>query len=444
MLARQLQGHALFLQLPEQLGVQQRQRRLAGEGLQQVDDARGEVAGALAPHDQRADDRALAKQGDGDERGPSGAVQDLQVRVELHGREVGNDDRAPLQRGSPDERLVDVDPHGAQLLDDLGSCAVDAAHDEPAVPFVVLHDRAAVGAGQCDRTLGDRVENVLEVEGGADRLADRAERLQLVDLAGQLRSPRLELLDQTDAVDGDGRLNGERADDAHLTVVERADLVAPHVEGADHHVVDDQGRGNHGAESRRSLQVVAAEVRVGQHVGDLERLPLQADASGECLPVHRDRVLGQHLPGRLGEPDRPHEAEGVAVQQVEMRGLRPAQPSRVLDDGGEHRVRIGCRLAHGLEHLGRGAELVSQGVVVPAEPLVFRGADGSPVRQWCRFDHGRSSLRSGTPRPHRPVSTRLTRVGNRRDGGPRDRRCEPGWRTIRRRRTSRGRAARLF
>ena len=54
----------------------------------------------------------------------------------------------------------------------------------------------------------------VDVEAGADRLADLAQRLELVDLARQLGAARLQLLHELDAVDRHRRLTGERRDDA--------------------------------------------------------------------------------------------------------------------------------------------------------------------------------------------------------------------------------------
>ena len=60
-------------------------------------------------------------------------------------------------------------------------------------PLVVLVDGARVGPGELAGVGNDRVEYGVEVEGGAEGLADLAQRLQLLDRAGQLGGPGLEL-----------------------------------------------------------------------------------------------------------------------------------------------------------------------------------------------------------------------------------------------------------
>ena len=57
-LARHLELVALLLDLAEQPRILNGQRRLRGEGLEQLDRIGGELARRLAPHDERADDLA--------------------------------------------------------------------------------------------------------------------------------------------------------------------------------------------------------------------------------------------------------------------------------------------------------------------------------------------------------------------------------------------------
>ena len=256
---------------------------------------------ALPSDDQGADDLALAQHGYGDEGAPAGVLQDLQVRIQLDGVEVRHGDRAALLGGTADEGLVEVDPDGAQPLDDLRVGPVDAAHEEATVAFGVLHDRAAVGLGQLDRVLRDRVQDVVEVQAGADRLADLAAAPPARStLRASSVAAGLELLDQLDAVDRHRRLDGERADDRHLPVVERAHVVAPDSERTDDLVVEDHRSAHRGAEACDPLQVVAAVLRVGQHVRDLLCPPVEADPADERVAVHRHRVVGDQLDGLLG------------------------------------------------------------------------------------------------------------------------------------------------
>ena len=77
-----------------------------------------------------------------------------------------------------------------------------------------------------------------------------------LDLLGELRAARLELLHQLHAVDRHRGLAGERGDDRHLPLVERADLVAPERERADDLVVEEHRRSHGGPEAGDPLEVV--------------------------------------------------------------------------------------------------------------------------------------------------------------------------------------------
>ena len=83
----------------------------------------------------------------------------------------------------------------------------------------------AVGAGELVGAGDDRAEHGLEVERGAEGLADLAQRLQLLDRAGELGRARLQLVEQPRVLDGDGRLVGEGLHQGDLAVGERPDLV---------------------------------------------------------------------------------------------------------------------------------------------------------------------------------------------------------------------------
>ena len=87
--AGQLELEALLLELAVEPGVLQGQCRLAREGLHQVDRLVGEATGPLATDDERPDDLVLAEHRHRHQRAPAVVVQDLEVRVEGHGAQVG-------------------------------------------------------------------------------------------------------------------------------------------------------------------------------------------------------------------------------------------------------------------------------------------------------------------------------------------------------------------
>src|SRR5262249_25167087 len=62
----------------------------------------------------------------------------------------------------------------------------------------------------------------LEIEGGVDRLADLAKRLQLFDRLREFAGARLHLVEQPHVLDRDHRLVGEGGEQLDLSVGERA------------------------------------------------------------------------------------------------------------------------------------------------------------------------------------------------------------------------------
>ena len=89
-----------------------------------------------------------------------------------------------------DRPLAEPDRSRSQGLQ-LRRHAVRGPSMKPLGAFLELVDDPAVAAGELDRTGDDR----LEVERGADRLANLAERPQLADRARQVPRPRLQLLE---------------------------------------------------------------------------------------------------------------------------------------------------------------------------------------------------------------------------------------------------------
>ena len=84
--------------------------------------------------------------------------------------------------------------------------------------FVILVDRAAVGAGQLAGAGDDGVEHRLDVQRRAHRPANLAQRRQLLDGLGQFARPGLQLLEQPYVLDGDDRLVGEGLQQLDLAI----------------------------------------------------------------------------------------------------------------------------------------------------------------------------------------------------------------------------------
>ncbi len=91
--AGDLELHGLGLQLPEQACVDDGQRRLGGEALEQLGHLGRESPDGPAPDHQHAHHLVAAQQGDREHRAPAVPEQDVQMRVELLLSQVGDLER---------------------------------------------------------------------------------------------------------------------------------------------------------------------------------------------------------------------------------------------------------------------------------------------------------------------------------------------------------------
>ena len=161
-------------------GVVDRERRLLGEELERLDLLGAERALAPVVDDERAVDAALGHE----RRGGHGLVALARDRRAALGREpqgrVGQDvprrDRAPLEHRAADRSAADRHRLERPVLEpEPAGRAQDAELGRDAVPG---DDQRGVGAHDLERLAGDRVEHLVEVERGAEGLADRLDRVQ--------------------------------------------------------------------------------------------------------------------------------------------------------------------------------------------------------------------------------------------------------------------------
>ena len=80
-------------------------------------------------------------------------------------------------------------------------------------------------SGQPHGVADDLLQHLVEVQGRAHRLADLAQRLELLDLARQLGAARLQGPHQVDLPQHDRALDGELLEQLALPVVEGSDVV---------------------------------------------------------------------------------------------------------------------------------------------------------------------------------------------------------------------------
>ena len=329
--------------------------------------------------------------------------------------DVGDLDRGPGQRRSPKCPLTPADPRSAKDLGDLRVEHVGRPEMEDLGQLVVLPDRDTPRGGQLGRARHDGLQHGVEIERRADRLADLAERAELLDGAAQLLGALLQLAEQPRVLDRDDRLVGEGSQQLDAGRREGADLAMGDADRA-----DDLGIASHRhqkdaphAPRPPSLARVRQEPLELLHIRNLQRPSgvrrsmggILADGPREVAPVafhlvRRDVVVGDNI----------HEDAIVAPDGAVERA---AQPHRVADDGVEDRLRVGRRARDDLQDLAGGRLLLErfgQGTVarleLGEEADVLEGDDGLvgegleqghlPVGEWPH-----------RPSPHRDGADRL-------------------------------------
>ena len=173
--ARHLDLPALLLELPEEARVLDGQRRLGGEGPQQLDHLRRELAGRVSVHDEAADEVILAEQGHR-EHGPRARADEDVAEPAVVGaldRDVRDLGGLVGDRHAPGGALALPEPDPPPQLEILIVEIVRGAERELLGRLVVLVDRAAVGARELGGAGDDGRQHRVEIERRADGPARR-------------------------------------------------------------------------------------------------------------------------------------------------------------------------------------------------------------------------------------------------------------------------------
>src|SRR3990172_2309188 len=158
-------------------------------------------------------------------------------------------------------------------LDDLRIEIVGRANVEHLGRLVVLGDRAGVRARELAGARDDRAEHCLDVEGRADRLADLAQGLQLLDRSGQVLGSGLQFLEEADVLDGDDSLVGEGLDKGDLLVGEWPDLAPPCRDHPDKGVLPKHRDGQDRPRAFDSVEVPRRILRIILEVSNVDYFP---------------------------------------------------------------------------------------------------------------------------------------------------------------------------
>ena len=363
----------LLLELLEQAGVLDRQDRLVGQRLHQIDRLGAERAGALAADHQRADQAVLAQERHAEQRpiaGPADGVVKGIARLLI---DVGDLDRGPAEPGLAHGALAQAHRPARDRVDDLGVEPVGRLQAKDPGRLVVSAEHAGIRLGQRDRVGGDCAQHRLQRQRGADLAADLAERAQLRDRAGQIARARLHLVEQPRVLDRDHGLIGELLEQLFLGLGHGSSLGPADDDDADRLALAQHRHAQHPvpAHGRGKLLIV---VRIGQRVLQSDHRPGEHDPSGDLGRVGPHRVLGpQQLHIARADVVAGDEMEQLAIEAEHVGKQAAAQSDRVAHDRLEHRLHLGRRGAdHAQDRRRRRLLLQGLGQVAACAPAPRR------------------------------------------------------------------------
>ncbi len=378
----------LLLDLAEQTRIVNRERGLGGEGAEELDGLRRELAGSFAGDQQRPEDAILAHQRYREERLETRTLEQpaQSARVGPRGIDVGNLDRRTGLGRPPDGALAEA--HGVRALEHHLESGCGTGRQR-AGGLVVLAYEPAVGAGERDGLVDDRREHGLRVQGRVHHLSDLAERSQLLDRARELAGALVQRLEQAHVVDGDHGLIGESRDERDLALVE-----GPHFASVDRDLADTLVVPHHRHEERGAYALdvrcgdpVRYSVAIAGAVGNVGKLlghAFDRYLGGECIPfVDGHGVLAQPLDELRPRALVCDQVEVILLAHLQKGERRIAQPGGVVEDGVEDRRVVGRRAADGAQDvagrrlaLERLGNLFVAGLDFMKQALVLDGDNG--------------------------------------------------------------------
>ncbi len=205
------------------------------------------------------------------------------------------------------------------------------------------------------------VEHGLEVERGADGLADLAERPELPDRAGQLPRPRLQLPEQANILDRDDGLVGEGLEQLDLGVGERRGLGLVDVDRANGKPIAQHRDGEDASEFGRLREGAVLVLGIRVHIGDAHDRPGKNGPAGGEAPAG---TAGVDAAKRIG-PFRPDLGLCREVDQLAIKGRHDTaggatESQRGVGDAIEHRLDVGRRARDDPQDLRRRGLLLQR------------------------------------------------------------------------------------
>src|SRR6185312_17239976 len=147
-LARDFELAALLVDLGEEAGIVDGERRLRRKGLEQLDNGRGKGAGCAAPDDKRADDTIAAKERHHQQRPEARLEDELLEREMRRFEEIGNLGRLAGLGGFADGGVAELRLMAGDGVDEIVGHAMRRAQREFLARLVEDINRAGIRLGK--------------------------------------------------------------------------------------------------------------------------------------------------------------------------------------------------------------------------------------------------------------------------------------------------------
>ena len=288
--------------------------------------------------------RSIAKHGHR-EHGPIPLPrQDVPEGIVRFGQDIGNLGRLARDRAAPGCTLPEGDLRGLHGSHEILPGIPAGADVEGLGLFDVLLDEPGVRIAELGGLFGDFMQDMPQIEGGADGAAHLAQRVDLFQRLLQFAGPLLNLLEESHILDGDDRLVGKGLEKLDLLVGEGLGLLAAHHDRPERDPFTQERCGE-----RRPVAEPSREgspfrklglIRLSK-VPNMDGLPIHHCPTGYRTAIHRDTLF-------VPDPefwDRSLSrslSEDLPIQTEENSIFRITQARGVLRDSIQHGLEV-CR-----------------------------------------------------------------------------------------------------
>ena len=142
-------------------------------------------------------------------------------------------------------------------------------------------------------------------------------------------------------------------DEFDLLVTERRNLGPRQKNGTEQHALPHQRHTENRALPPHTLPFEVFEVRIGEHIDDVNSAVLESDAAGDGPTVDRDRLPGKILYVLGLHSVRRNELANLTVAFCNEGVFGRAEPRCRLDNCFKNRLQLGGRAADHIEHVAR-------------------------------------------------------------------------------------------